>query len=448
MRRTDMKLALILAMLAVCGSSLALEVPLKYVSYSDDSRGFSPSGYARVKMQADAPDGDWKLPELGKHPVYGQVTLGDQKHLVVLDDKTRDSGLYDRLYFDANANRDLTDDAVIYGTSTKQNDGRNMHGNFPATDMTIVVDGREMPFRFNPSTYCYKNEPDEPATHKRNLVNFGFTVRSRCGYEGSFKSSGKSYRFMLCDRDSNGRFADCLRRAEDQPDDGRLRVSGDLVYLGGSDEVFGYTCGQYLGDYLVVEKTLYGVVIDTVAGTMTLTPMPEADAMLKFREETDRLSVTSTDGAHHVMMVQPDKAVPVPAGSYQLHDYLLHAKDPQGDRWRLQANGTQASPVVEAVAGKTMKLTFGEPFTPVVKANTWTLRSFQEGHSKEMRLEFGIVGHANEQVSDLRRVSGSKTKIKLASERNGATPYRPAEPTYKVIKPDGEVVTQGSFEYG
>ena len=59
-------------------------------------------------------------------------------------------------------------------------------------------------------------------------------------------------------------------------------------------------------------------------------------------------------------------------------------------------------------------------------------------------ITLGLAGCGKEQITDLRRVSGTNTQHKLAKRYSN----RPQEATYRIIKPDGELVTSGSFEYG
>ena len=73
-----------------------------------------------------------------------------------------------------------------------------------------------------------------------------------------------------------------------------------------------------------------------------------------------------------------------------------------------------------------------------------TVQPRYRGQSREARLSFSVRGAAREQVVDLAHVAGSRTKIARSSSNNS----RPKEPAYRIVKPDGELVATGKFEYG
>ena len=63
--------------------------------------------------------------------------------------------VYNLIYFDSNANNDLTDDPVVEGTINRQNDRDYVRVEFPAVDMKIEVDGVSLPYCFQPYIYAY-----------------------------------------------------------------------------------------------------------------------------------------------------------------------------------------------------------------------------------------------------------------------------------------------------
>ncbi len=85
-------------------------------------------------------------------------------------------------------------------------------------------------------------------------------------------------------------------------------------------------------------------------------------------------------------------------------------------------------------------LEFGEPYLSIVN-----VIQPRVGRSRAL-IAFEIQGEAKESLTDLSHISGDKTQIPLSEEEDLG--HRPKEPTYKIVKADGEVVTQGSFEYG
>ncbi len=139
------------------------------------------------------------------------------------------------------------------------------------------------------------------------------------------------------------------------------------------------------------------------------------------------------------MAYQPDKKIKVPAGKYRLFNYQILKKDKQGDLWRLNATATTESPWV-TVAGKGKSVVeFGEPYVPVIEVRV-------RENTTRASIGFDVEGKAKEFVTDLSHIDGDRTQIPLSEEENLG--HRPKEPTYKIVKTDGEVVAQGSFEYG
>jgi hypothetical protein len=152
---------------------------------------------------------------------------------------------------------------------------------------------------------------------------------------------------------------------------------------------------------------------------------------------------TDTGAPKGVMMYRPAQTVPLPFGAYRLVQYDLLRKDGQGDTWTLNAKvSKECRPVVVAV-GQETSMAYGEPISPIVTVRDGKIRrSFFWGSSA--KLDLAIQGAGHEEVTNISHVSGSNTTLPL-SARNGRGPQ---EPRYKVTKPDGEVVSQGTFEYG
>ena len=91
--------------LSLAAPARSLEVPLEYER--------EVSSIFLLKS-AEAPPGEWKLPELkSETPVYLLAHLPGKRRLLVLDRRTGAETFFSRLYYDANGNRDLTDDPAF-----------------------------------------------------------------------------------------------------------------------------------------------------------------------------------------------------------------------------------------------------------------------------------------------------------------------------------------------
>jgi hypothetical protein len=245
---------------------------------------------------------------------------------------------------------------------------------------------------------------------------------------------------FLVDSNCNGRFDDTfsVRKFERAPP-GRLPISaqGDHFYLTESDNPTPFD-SQVLGEWLVIGDMLYRLSIYADLSRITLTPVTENLGLVDLGIEPELMSLYTEDEEHSVMMYRPDQNVKVPRGMYRLLYYKEHRKDPQGDRWRLRARGTNESPFLAVGPGGPVSLSVGEPYTPFVTA--------RERAGNSISLSFRVEGRGKELLYDLSHFEGDRTEIAL-SETRGAV-HRPKEPTYRIVKADGEIVTQGNFEYG
>jgi hypothetical protein len=142
-------------------------------------------------------------------------------------------------------------------------------------------------------------------------------------------------------------------------------------------------------------------------------------------------------------MYRPSKKIMVPLGKYRLYKYQALKKDEQGDLWRLLAWATTESPFITVERSGDTVLEYGEPYHAIV--NVVKPRG---GSSRPLiaLMIFAVEGKGKETLRDLSHISGDKTQIPLSKEKDLG--HRPKEPTYKIVKADGEVITQGSFEYG
>jgi len=151
---------------------------------------------------------------------------------------------------------------------------------------------------------------------------------------------------------------------------------------------------------------------------------------------TPRLKLTAN---HCLMAYQPGKEIKVPAGKYRLYNYQIFKKDKQGDLWRLKATATTETPFLTVDGKGKLVVELGEPYVPVVEVRVRENRS-------RASIGFDVEGRGKEFVTDLSHISGDQTQIPLSEEED--LNHRPKEPTYKIVKTDGEVVSQGSFRYG
>jgi hypothetical protein len=444
MRNCTPKLLAVFLGLCLCASAFAIDVPLKYQKHPEESESFFPYGNVVFEKKLEPPPGEWKFPEfVSKSPLYAVVKFGNTERLCVLDKQKDDSKFLDRMYFDANGNKDLTDDPSIDGTVDQGPNERYLYVNYPSMDVKIEVDDKSLPYSFRPRIFVYMLEQlEKQGFNEKNINRFVQMIfMVNCSYTGEFEIGGQKYKVFLGDSNGNGRFNDRFSVYKfERPPPGRIRVfgQGDSFYITTGDKIEVYDV-HTLGDMLLVKDKLFKVKISTAEGELTLTPVTGKLVPLQLDMETQRISLYTEDEKHCIMAFQSGKKIKVPAGKYRLYNYQLFKKDEQGDLWRLNASATNESPFVTVDGRGKPTIGFGEPFKPLVEVR-------MRGKTSRASIGFDIEGKGKEFVTDLSHVFGDRTKILLSEEENLS--HRPKEPTYKVVKADGEVVAQGSFEYG
>ncbi len=441
-----------MAFFCVAATAIAVEVPLKYMKFPDKPETYFPSGMGRLKYTLDPPSGDWTFPEFGSsHPIYALAKLGDEERLLVLDRQKREDKFYNRIFFDANANRDLTDDPVIDGMIESVPGRQYEVVKFPVVDTKIEVEGKSLSFSFRPDFLGRLTAFDEGKISEELLNKMIYLfLRTNCMYRGKFEVDGESYHVYLSDTNCNGLFYEkfALRKLE-RPIPGRLPIfsTGDGFIISQDEEIDAYD-QQIVGDWLMVKDKLYEVSIDQAKEKISLTPVTQNLVPLQLAMQTEHLSMYTEGGAQFLMTCRPSKKISIMKGKYRLYSYKLLKKDDQGDLWSLSALATSETPWVTVDGSGDSVLEFGEPYVAAAEVPENRLVNVQGSTTAQnsVFLLFTIQGQGNEDIRDLSHVKGEQTKIPL-SEKEGLT-HRPKEPTYRILKPDGKIAAQGSFEYG
>ena len=465
MRRIHFQHIVVLVVCLICAATWSneiIEVPLVYEAYCDEDNdsGFQPQSSITYETIAESPpEGQWKLPELnGENPVYRLIHVGGKERLLILD-QTDKNAFYNRIYFDTNGNRDLTDDAPIDALNVSSPDGQYFRAYFPGIDIDTVIDGVTMQYRFGVVVDYWSDQPvswgsrilsfftgSSKAPDSFNIEQLNLRIRTRCIYKAEFEIGGVRHCLLLCDNNINGRFDERGRLDEERLSiESPLWAQGDRQYLFEAGATPDYSDRMTLTDYINLNNTLYKMDINQSGKKLTLTPVTDNLATLDLPAPVQRLCII--DEKTSVAVIKPGKQIKVPAGTYRLLDYLLYKDEPEGARWQLRARGAGDSPKIVAIANESVPFPFGEPYRPQIRIPGWVWQ--HSGGADRMlpqiRLEFRIKGAANEMVDDLVCHENSEASKIARSYRN---PTRPKEPAYRILTLDGEVHVQGSFEYG
>ena len=435
-------------LVVACGWATAaagLEVPLKYMQRSE--RGFwgiFPSSGMSWSSAHDSgkPAGEWKLPPFkSDRPIYKLIKLGDEQRLVVFDKKDAKDADYTVLYFDANGNRDLTDDAVMQGDLRIP--GSNIRRiSFPAIDMLIKMEGKTLPYSYVFSIYSYSRP--KMAQGMPELGNITMMMNTNCAYAGEFDLDGKHYKLLLGEGSPDGRFDAFCSQGNSLDMNGEIYAEGSKLFLTDKPTLNAMDGGP-LCKQLMLDGKMYDVAVKVGEGKLILSETKDELVPLELPVEVTRMVLRSEDGKHSVALVNPVGQVMVPAGRYQFLNYEFTKKDKWGDVWEVSAVATTDTPYVTVAAKQGGKLVFGEPFTVVAQVPEYVEQNIKNGAPiDQVPLEFSIKGSGQEMVNGLLHRSGDATQIPL-SKRNKT---RPKEPSYKIVTAEGEKVSQGTFEYG
>jgi hypothetical protein len=432
---------------------LAIDVPLKYVKYPTKIETSYPMGMARLTYMLTPPPGNWKFPTfISANPIYSLVKLGEEEKLLILDRQKKEDNYYNRIYFDTNSNRNMTDDPVIDGkVVTPPSRPQYDIIEFPVVDTKIKVRSKLLPFSFRPQFLgplraVYEGNLSEERLNKMIYLY----LWTNCMLTGKFDLEGETYHVVLGDANCNGFFHEKFAlRTLGTPLPGRMPVfsTGDIFVIS-KDKEIDVQNQQVCGNWLLIKNKLFDVNIDQAEKKMTLSPVTKNLVPVKLAMQTEFISLYTGGGKRFLMTYRPDKKIHIPRGRYQLYQYRVLKNDQQGDLWSLSARATTETTWITLDGRGEPELKFGEPY--VVSAEVPENRLVNVQGSTAARtsvfLSFSMLGQGNEDISDLSHIKGTNTKIPLS--KNEGLFHRPQEPTYTILTADGKTAAQGSFEYG
>lgn len=440
---------LLAALLALGPAAAAIDVPLKLVKHPADLQAWLPTGSHVVQLLPQAPEA--VLPTLHHaKPLFGELKLGDGTHLLILDSDAPDRPFYNRLYFDANGNRDLTDDPISTAEPVLA-EGRPPMVIFPAMELTIQAGGARQPYALRIRAYTQVSRPVSTtaagaAPAARNIAPRTESVliyaMPACHMEGVFTLNERTYRVALADSNANGLFGDAPAVQAPLPA-GAVQIArfvqrGDSLYLT-AGESFSPLESVALGGQVLLEGALLTFGLEQ--GALKLAPVEGEKTVLRFPMELEKLQLMREGETGTINVYNPGKEIRLPAGRYRLAGYEARRQDDGGNWWTLRATAPREGGAwVEAADGASPCLPLGEPFTATVAATPL----FREGAEGQARLAFALVGAGGERVSAL-TASGNAASKYPRSEKSSA---RPKEPAFTASTADGVEAASGSFQYG
>jgi hypothetical protein len=387
--------------------------------------------------------------------------------------------VYDRLYFDLNHNGDLTDDKVIEAESQG---GQRIGGNarqaysvirFPRVDVTLDNDGVK-------SDYSFFFQGQVIAAPNFSYASLLLTAGA---YRvGEITLDGKKHQVVLLDFNSNGRFGDETKLltvsgiqngktvSQRYPQQGDMLVIDPALERSRSRDVAGSDNRHDVSKLIDIDGKFYDMKFSPAGDKLTLKPSATPLGM-----------VSNPNGAFHAVICgdygilkihgDKDKPAAVPEGEWRLLSYTIQCMDADksgkagekktdkkadakktdaklspameslsknldallggssGGRSRIStvsARLTDECKPVKVVKGRTVEMPFGPPYKPVV-----TMWGMKDGQQKIASLGMSLVGSAGEVCSNMTINGGS-----------------PPKPKFTITDTKGNVVQEGSFEYG
>ena len=285
-------------------------------------------GYHYLTLTTNPPP-NIKLPKCNSQPYFAQWTTPmDPAGRWLCLDRTRKSGLYDRVYFDTTGNGRL-DDKTPVGTTQRD----------------------QYSASFEPVRVLFKGE-DGPITYHLifRFMQYGegeANLMSSSGgyYAGKVDIGGKKRQVELIDENVNGTFND---RAADMSDCDGVAIDGDKFgerRLGKMLEVD--------GQFYLVEVARDGAFIKLQkAENVTLGQVRVPEAISEF--------VAFGENGHFTR--KPVKGeFTLPVGEYRIQSWKIDRKDARGAAWVLSAYGFNDSAQFGVAVGKPASLEIGEP---------------------------------------------------------------------------------------
>jgi hypothetical protein len=366
----------------------------QWLDYHVDRDG---RGYRYLDLTTNPPP-NVKLPKLSARPYFAHWTTPlDPAGRWLCLDRTKKSGLYDRVYFDSTGNGRLDDKSPV-GTSRMD----------------------QYSAYFEPVRVVFKGE-DGPITYHLGLRFMQYTggdanLLSCSGgyYAGKVDIGGKKRRIELIDRNVNGTFND---RAADMSDCDRVTVEGDKV------------SEHYLGKMLEVDGQFYNIEVARDGAFIKLQKSENVVLGPVRVPETISEFVAYGDNGHFVR--KPAKgAFTLPVGKYHIQTWKINRKDEKGAAWELSAYNFNDSARFEVTAAKPVSLEVGEPMRAVMEAQEPSSRPGTGDATKQVSFSLRFQGHYGE---TLQIMKGNQ---------------RPRGPRLTLTSLDGTYRYTNTFEFG
>src|ERR1035437_2809322 len=348
------------ALAAMTLATTALAQKEQWLDYHVSTEG---RGYRYLNLTTNPPP-NIKLPKLSGQAYFAQWTTPlDPAGRWLCLDRTKKSGLYDRVYFDSTGNGRL-DDKTPVGTSR--------------SDQYTAY--------FEPVRVVFKGE-DGPITYHLILrfMQYGagevnLLASSGGYYAGKVDIGGKKRSIELIDGNVNGTFND---RSADMSDSDRVMVEGDKVGE------------RYLGKMIEVDGQFYQIEVARDGAFIKLQKAENVVLGQVRVPETINEFMAFGENGHFVR--KPVKGeFSLPVGKYRIQEWKIERKDEKGAAWELSAYNFNDSARFEVAEAKPVSLEVGEPMRAVMEAQEPQTRPGSRDVTKQLMFSLRFQGRYGE----------------------------------------------------
>lgn len=366
----------------------------QWLDYHVDRDG---RGYRHLDLTTNPPP-NVKLPQLTSQPYFAHWTTPlDPAGRWLCLDRTKKSGLYDRVYFDTTGNGRLDDKSPV-GTSRVDQYTANFE------PVRAVFKGEDGPITYHLVIRFMQYGPGQVNSY----------VSSGGYYAGKVDIDGKKRRFELVDENVNGTFND---RAADMGDSDCVMVEGDKVSQ------------RYLGKMIEVDGQFYNIEVARDGAFIKL--QKAENVVLGEVRVADTISEFVAFGENGHFVRKPAKgAFTLPVGKYRIQEWKIDRKDEKGAAWELSAYNFNDSARFEVKAATPVSLKVGEPMRAVMEAQEPTSRPGIREATKQVSFSLSFKGQYGE---TLQIMKGNQ---------------RPRGPRLTLTSLDGTYRYTNTFEFG
>lgn len=416
----------------LCGSALgaaAAQVKLRYRPTTSLRRTGAVRTVTLEGKRAPAQPLKGQPKYASERVLFFELKLGPEQTAFALaldESRGTDTG-YDRLYVDANADGDLSDEQPIQGMFVSG----DLRGTCLFLDVALSVDYGGGKATWHCDAYAHLVRASDIDAERTVLA-----IRPRGRYEGELALNGKKRKIALVDADCTGRFNDPPQLPKEGSEKKGQPSGGDrvLVDLNGdgrfdaSREAFACT------KYLTLDGGRFLLTVAPNGQTLTLSEATVATGSLA-RHGGGTFSLTLLSPEHgEVKLSSKGEPAKLPAGKYTIRQCSVEIKSLTGGTWEATAEGASDGKVIEIAKDKVTTAKFGPPLrlgATVSVMPDGKLSAVKPGDTLVM--EPKITGQA-----------GEVYELSALSDDGGI----PEPPSVTIRNAKGEVVTQADFQYG